>query len=186
MNQGWLSDYAQQGFVHIDPLILGALQGQKSPRLINGKVQGVDQDCPRGRDYQDQITSWGYQNIDTHVFASGTPGYKKGVVMARADFEPSPGNDHRIISAMISAAVHSPENATSPGFTNIGSNPLTVRETDVLSYLASGLRNDAIAYKLGVAEVTVRAHITSARQKLQAATREEAVATAIRKYFLRL
>ncbi|MCJ8336390.1 MAG: LuxR C-terminal-related transcriptional regulator [Epibacterium sp.] len=186
MNEDWLMDYTQQGFVHIDPLILGGVQGQRSLRMTDGKVQGVKQHCESSRDYQDQIVSWGYRNLDTHIFTSGSPEYVKGVVMARADVEPRPGNDHRIISAMISALVHSPEDATSPGFTNIGSNPLTARETDVLSYLASGLRNDAIAYKLGVAEVTVRAHITTAREKLRAATREEAIATAIRNNFLRL
>ena len=186
MNEDWLMDYTQQGFVHIDPLILGGVLGQRSLRMTDGKVQSVKQCCAPSRDYQDQIVSWGYRNLDTHIFTSGNPEYVKGVAMVRSDFEPSPGNDHRIISAMISAVVHSPEDAASPGFTNIGGSPLTARETDVLSYLASGLRNDAIAYKLGVAEVTVRAHITSAREKLQAATREEAIATAIRNKFLHL
>ena len=57
---------------------------------------------------------------------------------------------------------------------------LTVRERDVLRYLASGLRNDEIAWRLKIAEVTVRAHMTSARRKMGAATREETLAKAIR------
>ena len=63
---------------------------------------------------------------------------------------------------------------------------IQVREKDVLRYLAAGLRNDAIASKLGIAEITVRMHITSARRKLGAATREQAIALAMRSGQLQL
>lgn len=56
---------------------------------------------------------------------------------------------------------------------------LTPRERDCLSWLSRGLRTAAIADALGIADVTVDLHLKGARQKLNAATREEALAKAI-------
>lgn len=60
-----------------------------------------------------------------------------------------------------------------------GPRSLTVRERDCLSYLAEGRRQDAIAEALGLARVTVEAHLRSARHKLGARTLAEAVAKAV-------
>ncbi len=57
---------------------------------------------------------------------------------------------------------------------------LTERERDVLTYLASGYRNDRIAHAMQISKVTVDFHIRNARCKLSARTREEAVARAIK------
>lgn len=56
---------------------------------------------------------------------------------------------------------------------------LSPRELETLKWLSAGLRNDRIAEKLGVVNATVNFHIGSAKRKLGAQTREQAVATAI-------
>lgn len=56
---------------------------------------------------------------------------------------------------------------------------LTPREKDVLSCLARGMHNEAIAHHLGISEVTVRMHTTSARKKMGASTRAQAIALAL-------
>ncbi len=56
---------------------------------------------------------------------------------------------------------------------------LSVRERDVLTYLACGLNNDQIAFRLGISEVTVRMHTRGARKKMGASTREQALALAL-------
>lgn len=56
---------------------------------------------------------------------------------------------------------------------------LTRREKEVLLWLALGQRPEQISDRLGIARVTVDFHIRSARRKLSAATREQAVANAI-------
>jgi DNA-binding NarL/FixJ family response regulator len=53
--------------------------------------------------------------------------------------------------------------------------PLTSRETDVLSLLAEGAGNKEIAARLGISEHTVKFHVSSILSKLGAATRTEAV-----------
>jgi DNA-binding NarL/FixJ family response regulator len=57
---------------------------------------------------------------------------------------------------------------------------LTPREHQVLNMIASGLANKEIAYRLGVAESTVKFHVASIMTKLDAGSRTEAVAIGIR------
>jgi DNA-binding NarL/FixJ family response regulator len=57
---------------------------------------------------------------------------------------------------------------------------LTQREREVLRLLADGNSNDAIGTALGISTETVRTHIRKAMTKLDADTRTQAVATALR------
>ncbi len=57
---------------------------------------------------------------------------------------------------------------------------LTRRELDVLGLLARGQANRTIAIGLGISENTVKNHVRSILEKLQATSRSEAVVTALR------
>jgi DNA-binding NarL/FixJ family response regulator len=57
---------------------------------------------------------------------------------------------------------------------------LTEREVEVLSLLADGLRHEEIGKRLGIGSETVRTHLRKASDRLGAATRTQAVATALR------
>jgi DNA-binding CsgD family transcriptional regulator len=57
---------------------------------------------------------------------------------------------------------------------------LTNRELDVLRLVAQGLPNKAIALQLGISEHTVKFHVGTVLGKLNAASRTEAVALAVR------
>jgi two-component system nitrate/nitrite response regulator NarL len=57
---------------------------------------------------------------------------------------------------------------------------LTDRERDVLVHLAEGLSHDEIGKRLGISGETVRTHVQKACERLGAATRTQAVATALR------
>jgi DNA-binding NarL/FixJ family response regulator len=57
---------------------------------------------------------------------------------------------------------------------------LTERELDVLRLLADGLRHEEIGRRLGIGSETVRTHLRKASDRLGAATRTQAVATALR------
>ena len=57
---------------------------------------------------------------------------------------------------------------------------LTQREREVLRLLADGLRNEEIGRRLFISPETVRTHVRKAMDKLEADTRTQAVAEAIR------
>lgn len=57
---------------------------------------------------------------------------------------------------------------------------LTTREREVLRLLADGLSNEQIGRRLFISPLTVRTHLTKAMHKLDADTRTQAVALAIR------
>ncbi len=58
---------------------------------------------------------------------------------------------------------------------------LTQRERDVLRLLSKGLSNEEIGRALFISAETVRTHVSRAMKKLEADTRTEAVATALRR-----
>jgi len=60
------------------------------------------------------------------------------------------------------------------------SRSLTQREMDVLELLADGLQHEEIGRRLGISPETVRTHLRKASDRLGAATRTQAVATALR------
>ena len=80
----------------------------------------------------------------------------------------------RVLSAKSAAAASSPPTS-----------PLTEREMEVLQAAARGERNKEIAYKLGITERTVKAHLASIYQKFNVDSRAAAVAVAAQKRLLR-
>jgi DNA-binding NarL/FixJ family response regulator len=58
--------------------------------------------------------------------------------------------------------------------------PLTTREREILEMIADGANNRAIASRLGISRHTVKFHVASILGKLDAGSRTEAVATALR------
>lgn len=56
---------------------------------------------------------------------------------------------------------------------------LAPRETECLELLTSGLKNEVIAQRMGITVHTVQLHLASAKKKLGAATREQALAKAL-------
>jgi two-component system response regulator DegU len=59
--------------------------------------------------------------------------------------------------------------------------PLTIRETEILDYIANGFLNKQIASKLEISEQTIKNHVTSILRKLNANARTEAVVIGIRR-----
>jgi DNA-binding NarL/FixJ family response regulator len=57
---------------------------------------------------------------------------------------------------------------------------LTTRQREILRMLADGMRNEQIAHVLSISPLTVKTHVKNAMQRLEADTRTEAVASALR------
>ena len=64
--------------------------------------------------------------------------------------------------------------------------PLTPRETEVNSLVATGMTNAQIGERIGRTEETVKVHVKNILQKLDARDRTEAVTVAVRRGFIRL
>lgn len=67
-----------------------------------------------------------------------------------------------------------------------GLEPLTPREREVLTHLAEGLPNKAIAKRLGISDQTVKFHLNALLGKLGATSRTEVVTKAVRAGLLTL
>ena len=63
--------------------------------------------------------------------------------------------------------------------TSPSSYKLSPREAEVLKWLSAGYRNDRIAEKLRISVPTVNFHISAAKRRLGAKTREQAIAMAV-------
>jgi DNA-binding CsgD family transcriptional regulator len=63
---------------------------------------------------------------------------------------------------------------------------LTKRELQCLEGLALGLSNSDIAKQLGISLPTVALHLSNARRKLEAKTREQAIAIAVSRKMITL
>ncbi len=77
--------------------------------------------------------------------------------------------------------------ASSPELENITklANPLTQREQEILSLLATGKTNQEIAHALYIAPGTVRVHIHAILQKLEVSDRTQAVVVALKKRLIK-
>jgi NarL family two-component system response regulator LiaR len=70
--------------------------------------------------------------------------------------------------------------ATQPRFQPLG-HDLTERELDVLALMVTGMNNSEIADKLVVSRSTIKYHVSNILSKLQATSRTEAVAYALKR-----
>lgn len=76
--------------------------------------------------------------------------------------------------------VHDPTLRDTASIPEDVSSPLTDREVEVLSALADGLTNKAIAFDLRISEHTVKYHVGSILTKLDVSSRTEAVSVGVR------
>ncbi len=76
--------------------------------------------------------------------------------------------------------------STEREFDDVGLEPLTGREQEVLALMAEGLANRDVAMALEISESTAKFHVRSILSKLGSATRTEAVVRAMRAGLLEL
>ncbi|WP_323391979.1 helix-turn-helix domain-containing protein [Streptomyces jumonjinensis] len=103
-----------------------------------------------------------------HRCAHRTSGYDAGTLRMRG--QPMSGNHSRVRSRAMGLGGES-----GPG---CELESLTVRELEVLSLLATGVSNRLLARRLGIAERTVKAHLTNLMRKLGVESRVEAALVA--------
>jgi DNA-binding NarL/FixJ family response regulator len=85
---------------------------------------------------------------------------------------------------VIDPSVEPPDSALGPS--RSAADELTPRERQVLALLVEGLSNAGIARRLGISDHTAKFHVMAVMQKLDAATRTEAVVKAARRGLITL
>lgn len=90
--------------------------------------------------------------------------------------DPEADCEHHHPAIFVPQIDYKPDTSTNPANPRV---ELSKREKECLLWLARGLRNDRISEKLGVRPVTVEYHFQNCRKKLNASTREQALAIAI-------
>lgn len=182
MTKEWLKEYTEQRLYEIDPLVHG-IQTRRLPELHPAglPLAGMPPD-PRFQILRTRLIDHGYAWFWGHLWRE--PVYENVVVMATQDdprfmFGPNTACLIRTVSALMAARLSAPKEVEALYGERTGYKPLSVRERDVMHYLAQGLDNNGIAFKLGIAEVTVRMHLRNVRKKMGATTREQALALAL-------
>jgi DNA-binding NarL/FixJ family response regulator len=119
--------------------------------------------------------SGGYGLLPTHVTAAELVPAIQAAVAGLAVVHPdlTSGPDRR--------DPHPEPQAGGGGSGSAEAEALTARERDVLSMLAAGLNNRAIAARLGISEHTAKFHVSQILAKLGAGTRAAAVSIAMRR-----
>lgn len=181
MSEAWLARYQSRNYQLVDPFLAALLAGHAEVMTDCGVLAPSDPAYELNHD----LKSHGYGSLYASMTGSASSGFRSLVVYCSdqtlAQVDAAIGFDRlKIIHAIIAANTAAPSVAENSGQIAVQTAMLTPKEQDILCWLASGLRNDQIAFKANIAEVTVRKHLLSIREKLGATTREQAIAIAVR------
>lgn len=189
MHEQVVTRYVEQRYQEVDYFVTQAGQRDYTPAMVTGALAGSGTRCHRLRELNRTLLDAGFTYGYVQQFSGAQPGRCKLVTFCSGEDPRSfaPAQLDRIrTAAMAVAAFVSQPGAGDPAAVVLDPEALpcdadlTGRERQVLSLLAEGCLNAEIAHRLEVAEVTVRKTVLSARCKLGAKTREQALARAIR------
>ncbi len=189
MSDDWMSQYMSQEYYACDAVLDHCMGSYETFNFNTGNRISDPFASSNALQLDGDLYDFGYRSFLAGAQTSRITGNRIATSMvcdtsgAHQD-DPELVNQFNRVAAVISAFIGSPYDESSEDVHFIKQAPLSPREQEVLSLLAHGFLNARIAQKLGVAEVTVRAHLISARKKLGAVTREQAVAIAIRDHLI--
>lgn len=183
MNPVWLEEYAGDGLHAIDPLLKSSMAGQPPLLYDVDFQQQLGPPNSRYRQLHQRMMGYGYKYMLTHNWQHGPE--NKCLVLACEDdpthlFGPGTARAFSAVAAMLSCRLEPPGAATSDARA-FGSawQRLDAREGEILSRLAQGMTETEIADRLGLGEAEVLRAIAGAAVKMQAGSRDEALALAV-------
>ncbi len=183
MTQDWLETYVARDFAKVDPLI-ELFDTKISRKTIYCDPKSISRDQHGGHPQLSQaLNNAGYNLLHGTKFIDPCETIGRMVTLCFHSLDRD-AFDQNIsqwtnVSALFAGFSMAPDTVKAPGVFVYGQPQLTTRETEVLSLLAKGLQTGRIAERLNLAEITVAKHFRTARQKLNAATREQALIKAM-------
>ena len=174
--QAWMEHYAAQAFFRVDPAIRHCvdavtpmLTGIDAPARLDGSAWRLWEDA-LGAGFGGGIA------IPLRLPGSALGGFSLVTGLVGQEFLAW----HKSHGRWAALAAHAIDQRVLALAEPQTARPrLSPRERECLTWLAIGLRHDRIAEKLGITRPTVELHLANARRKLDAKTREQALARAV-------
>lgn len=191
MSDDWMAHYLDCGYDQCDPLVKHVVDGKPdSLYLQENKNFFTTSDPQRSRNMFQEVEQEGIRSSVISPFQKPSSrhivGINLGSALPSAEFlRLVRSNRMEILVGLALVQNHlmsvwSDLRQQAPWFPFQSERAvLTPREREVLLWLCKGFRNDRISEKMNVAVVTVNFHMQSIKQKLDAKTREHAVAIAV-------
>lgn len=184
MKDSWMKQYRERQYHSVDRVMR---QGIDQSTTINIKRDDMNFPDENLSDLEQEfnlgLKDAGYGEIRVQTFTSHESETSKASAICFDDHKDVLENINYVhvtqVQSLISVFLNKPVSPNTPGLVKIGGHVLSGRERDVLAYLAQGMMTAKIAQKLGLADVTVNKHFNSAKKRLGAATREQALAIAM-------
>jgi len=181
----WMELYAEQQYYEVDEVLLqGAITSNRI--TYDTGVMHPDVSSSSLRLEMDRnLYEIGFRSVLAQTFPGAHKGVRMGLsIAADSSLIDLGGLDHQAhfsrLAAITCEFIGAPDAASCAPLHRFTSPRLTPSEQDVLAYLAAGKLYGAISETLGITEVAVRKRMVSAKRKLGAATRDQAVALAVR------
>lgn len=183
MRSDWINRYLEEDFLTVDPILI-ALNGITGDFAWDAGTHDFNIKVPkRTFELSRCLRDCGYKTLMSHSFKSNHTGSSEFVTICfDQDYSDEKEIDHskvKSLQSLLSYFVNKPPNWDDEGLVNYGAFSLSPRERDVLSLLANGYQTARIAEKLNISEAMVSKHFSKCRKKLNAATREQALALAM-------
>lgn len=189
MSDEWLTEYFERQYFFADPFIKHLQVSNGTTNIFAGTLRKDEAKSQLDYDLNWGLQDAGFETLHFIPLGSEKEGHKRCFTYCSPHLEKEVLNTEseakiRLVASLASAYMGNP--AHDSNAYHMVRFTLTPQERRVLHYLALGTRNVAIAYELGIAEVTVRKHLISIRKKLGAKTREHAISIAVSQGLLEL
>lgn len=182
MSMDWMEECLCEDYIGIDPLFEGVFQTRGLVTQRTGLMTRSQAQTSKAFALNHGLKAAGMDVFACSRFGtSGTLGTHVSLV-GRYSLEQMTGAcpiDLGLYSGLLATAITAPVPSRANDLLTPHPDALSVRQREVLSLLAEGMMTARIAETLGISEAAVNKHFIAARQKLDAATREQAMAKAL-------
>lgn len=184
LTDAWLNEYVDQAYHQVDPFLLDMRHEPIGNLAIGGDMRRHEAPSEKALQLNWGLRDAGYTMMRSNLYAGDSRYARKCVTFCTSEdvalFDEAQVRKIRQAATMIAAFVSPSNNSQNDAIARgIRHKTLSIRERQILGMLADGAHNAQIAHDLDIAEVTVRKTLLSARHKLGAKTREEALAIAV-------
>lgn len=184
MSQEWLTEYVAQGYYECDPFLKNLTGENFQISAYGAALLGAQESSREEIALNLGLDDAGYGSLHGTRFGSRVDTSGRFVTLCFDKSKQAGTPDMEaiaVLSSLITTFVSAPQSPQDAGYMDVGVTMLSQREREVLGLLASGLQTARISEKLGVTDATVTKHFVTARAKLGASTREQALFIALKR-----